>query len=199
MLLPNGPSSHGSPTRRTAETRAAFETLDLAAALGGTARSSTRGRIAIRAAATEHDRPLVTVAPKTVPAKRAWRPSPKWLGWAAAGAVAVVAIVLTDPAGHERVAGARDLAVAGVAPTDRDRATDLRAAIGADEPCLAFAAALARVDRAADPHDLVLLGDVDVPKARASDDATTAAICDALPKLVGAVRTRLARVGHARR
>lgn len=193
-----GGVSSAAPTRKTGDMPARpFETLDLSAALGGSdARAATRGRIAVRAGTTETSRPEL---PRADAPRRS---RGKWLGLGAALSIAVVAIGLSEPDVYDRLVAPRENAGdrAGVEPLDRRRgdAVDLRSASEADAPCIAFAAALARVDRAGDPRDLALLSDVEVPSALADDDATTRAVCEQLPKLVLGVRTRLAKLERAR-
>jgi len=198
-----GAAPVGLPTRCAGdEPPSAFETLDVGAALGGRRKSSsTRGRVAIRASAIEGERPVVARAEvRTVtPGKSRLR----WVGWGAAVSIAVAAILLTEPGVYDRLVAPREAVVAGDGASaeqigGRD-AVDLRTASASDEPCIAFAAALARMDRAGDPRDLVLLDEVEVPSARARDDATTRAVCEQLPRLVLGVRTRLAKLADPRR
>ncbi len=67
-------------------------------------------------------------------------------------------------------------------------ALDLEQATGAESPCLAFAAALAAVERDPAPEFATPLRTALPPHARASDDANTVALCDALPERLAVVR-----------
>jgi serine/threonine protein kinase len=72
-------------------------------------------------------------------------------------------------------------------------ALDLEEASRTTSPCVVFAAALARVDKAADPIALELLQGVHPPSAPLDADETTTALCARLPDLLHETRDRLAR------
>jgi hypothetical protein len=67
-------------------------------------------------------------------------------------------------------------------------ALDLEQANGAQSPCLAFAAALAEIERDPARELEAPLRNAVPPRARASDDANTVALCDALPARLAEVR-----------
>ena len=73
-------------------------------------------------------------------------------------------------------------------------ALDLEQANAAESPCLAFAAALAAMEREPSPVFLASLRRAMPPHAHASDGANTTALCDVLPARLAEVRADVARV-----